>query len=214
MKLRSEIVGAFIDAVYAIAATILALEIPSELSDGKFGIELVTEVSFEYGVAFLLLFAFWLQHRIINGLTETTERLGLLMNAIILMLVCLIPRATKLVFQYGDDVSAMDIGLALSGKAKWTTSEFVDIFYVVVVVVADLCMLLLLCVNRKNASTPELPTLSASKRIISAVVLVVMGASFLFPIENRYFLLIIPVLLFFEYEILLLVRHFGRPRPS
>ena len=58
LELSKEAVGTFIDAVYAIAVTILALEVPSELT-GSFAIGSLAEMLVEYALSFLILFAFF-----------------------------------------------------------------------------------------------------------------------------------------------------------
>lgn len=216
IQLRGETVGAFIDAVYAIAVTILALELPSQLPDGAFGFELFIDVLIEYAVAFILLFAFWLQHRRINGLVEWVERTGFLVNAVVLMLVCLVPRATKLVFEHGGDVTMAQLrGTLLEGRG-WTEAELVDLFYVIVVVLIDLGLLLLLRINRDESEGEELVRLRVSKRTVTGLLLIVTLTSFVLPVENRYFLLVIPVVLFFEQELsrLLPGGAGGRPRAA
>ncbi len=201
MELKGETVGTFIDAVYAIAVTILALELPSEISNGGLDLQMFSGVVLEYGVAFFLLFAFWLQHRRINGLVEVVERLGLVVNATILMLVCLVPRATKLVFDYGEDVTVHAIRQSIVGNG-WTRAELVDLFYVGVVVLLDLAIIVLLSINsRHHESSRRITQLRVSKRAISVILLAVLVSSFLLPVENRYFLLVVPVMLFFEADL-------------
>ena len=212
MQLRNEIVGAFIDAVYAIAATILALEIPSELPGEEFGLELFSDMLVEYSLAFLLLFALWLQHRRINGIVETISRFRLFINALILLLVCLVPRATKLMFEYGDDVTLGALEGTLFQGSGWTTAELVDLFYVVLVIFIDLGILALLYVTGRQAETKELNRLQISKWTVTALLLVVTLTSFLLPVENRYFLIILPVVLFFEQELSTIVVRLARRR--
>jgi uncharacterized membrane protein len=212
MHLRNKMVGAFIDAVYAIAVTILALEIPSELPGEEFGLDYFSDMLVEYAFAFLLLFALWLQHRRINGIVETISRFSLLINALILLLVCLVPRATKLVFEYGEDVTLGALEGTLFQGTGWTTAELVDLFYVVLVMLIDLGILALLYVSGRQAETEELNRLRISKWTVTGLLLVVTLTSFLLPVENRYFLLILPVVLFFEQELSILVVRLARRR--
>ena len=212
MRMRGETVGAFIDAVYAIAVTILALEIPGTLNDGAFGLAEFVGVLVEYAVAFVLLFAFWLQHRRVNGLVEETGRVGLSVHASILMLVCLVPRATTLVFRLGDDVTLRALGDSFLHRAGWTTAEIVDLFYVLVVVAIDLGIMILLRINRRQASAADVQQLHRTKTATSLLLVSVVGTSFLLPLENRYFLLLIPVVLFFENEASRALERFTRAR--
>ena len=196
-RLKGETVGTFIDAIYAIAVTILALEIPGSEPGGTFDIAALADVLTEYAVAFVLLFAFWLQHRRINNLADEVERVGLWMNAAVLLLVCLVPRATTLVFHHADDVTLA----ALIGGAGWTTAEAVDLFYVLVVVCIDLGILGLMHLHRPTVASEELQHLHRTKTTTSIVLVLVVLLSFLLPFENRYFLLVIPVVLFMENEL-------------
>ena len=69
-----EIIGTLIDAVYAIAVTILALDFP-----GEFGEQLTMSDLFKfllhYVVSFFILFALWMQHRRIAGLADLSKTL-------------------------------------------------------------------------------------------------------------------------------------------
>lgn len=209
MKIRAEVVGTFIDAVYAIAVTILALEIPSTIGEGPFQLAEFSGVLLEYAVAFGLLFAFWLQHRRINSLTENASRGGIWTSAAVLMLVCLVPRATTLVFEFGADVTLTALEGSLLHGAGWTTAEAVDLLYVCVVVLIDLGIMMLLRINSGSRSKEYL-RLRRSKLTTTALLVFVVGTSFLLPVENRYFLLVIPIVLFFEDEISALVQRSGR----
>jgi uncharacterized membrane protein len=201
MRMRAETVGAFIDAVYAIAVTILALEIPGSLDKDEFGFVAFAGLLFEYAVAFALLFTFWLQHRRINALREEIGRGGLWLTAFILMLVCLVPRATTLVFEFGENVTLDGLEGSLLSTAGWTTAEAVDLFYVGVVICIDIGILLLLRTTRGATSGDELPQLHRTKVATTVLLVLVVCSSFLFPVQNRYFLLLIPLALFFELEL-------------
>lgn len=212
MRMRSETVGAFIDALYGIAVTILALDIPSSAAR-EGGVAVIVPVLVQYGVAFALLFSFWVQHRRINGLVEEVSRAGLWTTAGILMLVCLVPRATSLVFEFGGDVTVGAITQSMEHRSAWTTAEGVDLFYVGVVLLIDLGMFSLLLLNQRAGAVLEgVEHLRNAKLATTAVLFVVVSASFLLPVENRYFLLAIPILLFFETELSALVMRFTSRR--
>ncbi|MEM9074331.1 MAG: TMEM175 family protein [Myxococcota bacterium] len=188
-SLNNEAMGAFIDAVYAIAITILALEIPSQVESGG---ELARIVG-EYIVTFAILFTFWAQHRRLNADHGTFTRSLLWLNGWIMLLVCLIPRATTMVFEYGGDVTLVDLQGTLLGDQEWTRSELVDVAYIDIVIGADLGLLAL---SR---------TLRRIKAVGTILVLVCLGLSVLLPIPNRYVTLLLPIALFFEKEIIRIV---------
>ncbi len=99
-----EKMGALTDGIYAIAMTILALELPlpdttQELTKSFQDIAFIVV---DYGLTFILLFAFWYNQRRINDLLEIHKRGTLLLNAVILMLVCLVPFSATLLYQLGQ----------------------------------------------------------------------------------------------------------------
>ena len=199
MKMSSEPVGAFVDAIYAIAVTILALEIPGTFGDGG-GFAQFASVLVEYGVAFLILFSLWMQHRRINSMYSEHGRTSLWMTAVALLLVCLIPRATSLVFEHGGDVTFEIFGNVLSGEGDLPSSAWIDLFYVLVVLLSDACLWFLAkrAMALENASSAQALELWGSKKVTSLVMILVAVASFMIPVPNRYFLLVLPVALLFE----------------
>ena len=199
-KVSGEFIAAFIDAVYAIAATILVLEIPGELG-ADFDPAAMGELLLDYAISFVILFALWLQHRRINGEVQRYGQAGLWLNGVVLMLVCLIPRATTFVFEYGGDVTVTQIERSLFHGAAWTVAELVDVFYLIVVLLADLALLALAVVATRGRRDPRAAFLKTSKLAVSAIVLGALSLSLLTPLENRYFLFVIPALLIFERNI-------------
>jgi len=195
--IRRETAGAFIDAIYAIAATILALEIPSDFGEG---INLATfgSLLLDYAMSFLILFALWVQHRRINDFIEPYNLPVLWITALVLLLVCLVPRATTLVFQYGDDVTLAQLEKSLMHGAGWTLAEFVDIFYLWIVLLADWGLLILAILAIREHPDSDAIDLRRSKVTITVALVFVLALSLLLPFENRYFLLLIPLFLIFE----------------
>ena len=198
LELSKEAVGTFIDAVYAIAVTILALEVPGELTE-SFAISSFAEMLLEYALSFLILFALWIQHRRINELnSDLVANTAVWINCVILLLVCLIPRATTLVFNYGGDVTLMQLEASLNHDAGWKLSEIVDLFYIGVVIAADLGLLVLVTWLAGNSTDDDMIRIRRSKKILSALTLGILLLSLLLPLENRSFLLLIPLVLMSE----------------
>ena len=196
--LSKETVGTFIDAVYAIAVTILALEVPGELNS-SFAIGTFVEMLVEYVLSFLILFALWIQHRRINGLNgESVATAVIWINCAVLLMVCLIPRATTLVFDYGGDVTLAQLEGSLNHGAGWTLSEFVDTFYVLLVIAADLGLLVLIGRIARKSADEKAIRIRRSKITVTVLTVGVLLLSLLIPLENRYFLLLIPLALMFE----------------
>ena len=196
--LSKEVVGTFIDAVYAIAVTILALEVPGEFK-GKFAIGSFGEMLVEYVLSFLILFALWIQHRRINGLNgDSVGSAVIWVNGLVLLLVCLVPRATTLVFDYGGDVTLVQLEGSLNHGAGWTLSEFVDFFYITLVLAADLGLLVLIGKISRKSTDDETIRIRCSKITVTVLTVGVLLLSLLIPVENRYFLLLMPLSLMFE----------------
>ena len=197
-SIPKETIGTFIDAIYAIAVTILALQVPDTLAT-EFSISSFGTMLLEYALSFLILFALWIQHRRINDLNHNMVRSTLIwINCLILLLVCLIPRATTLVFAYGGDVTLAQLEASLNHGAGWTLSEFVDIFYITLVIAADLGLLVLVSQSTDKASDEEYKNMRNSKITITVLTVTVLTLSLLLPMENRYALLLIPLALMFE----------------
>ena len=196
--LSKETLGTFIDAIYAIAVTILALEVPSEF-EGNFAFDAFSEVLLEYTLSFLILFALWIQHRRINGLNEASVRNAIIwINCMVLLLVCLVPRATTLVFDYGGNVTLVQLEDSVFHGAGWTLSEFVDVFYVTLVIAADIGLLILVGKIASRTTDDETIRIRRSKLTVTMLTVGVLLLSLLLPLQNRYFLLLIPLALMFE----------------
>ena len=202
--------GAFIDAVYAIAVTILALEIPAELASDS-DLSDLGGVLVDYAISFAILFALWVQHRRINLHIESYAPVGLWLNAGILLLVCLIPRATTFVFNYGGDVTVGQLETALA-KGQWTRAEIIDVAFVLIVLVSDLALIALLYLTPREVRQTKAADIHRSKVTISVLLVLVLAGSFLLPLENRLFLLSLPLFLMLEHRISPLVEFFGRKK--
>ena len=200
MKMSKETVGAFTDAVYAIAVTILALEIPAEL-DSEFSLAGFAGTLLDYAMSFVILFALWLQHRRINDHIAQYNRPAVWITGAVLLLICLIPRATTFVFDYGGNVTVTQIEQSLFHGAGWSRAEIVDITYVGIVLAADFGLLILTCFARTSTEESELLEVRRSKATITILTIIVLGLSFLTPFENRYFLLLMPLALMFEKQL-------------
>jgi uncharacterized membrane protein len=201
---KPEALGGFIDAIYAVAITLLALEIPSEL-DAEFDAGYFGSVLLEYCIAFAVVFAFWVQHRRLNAHVEHLSRGVLWLNAVVLLLVCLVPRATTFVFTYGGDVTVVDFEHALLDGTERSLSELADGLYVLVVLLVDLILLVL--TRKAIPGHPEAPghRIRRAKGVGSVLLAVCLALSLVLPYPNRYFALLLPLMLFFEKEVTTLV---------
>lgn len=203
-SMSNEAIGTFIDAIYAIAITLLSLTVPDQIHSSS-DFEGFASVLTEYAVAFSLLFVFWLDHRRLNSYIESYGRPMLFFLATGLMAACLIPAATALVFRHGDDVTVSVLRKTLSGQSSWSLAEVVDLFYLAVVLGADWSFLMIARLGLRGADGPA-ATIRFSKHVASLALFVLAGLSLLLPVKNRYFVLVLPLVMFAEQELLLLVR--------
>lgn len=123
------------------------------------------------------------------------------MTGLALLLVCLIPRATSLVFEYGGDVTVNQLESSILHGMGWTLAELVDLFYVGIVLAAVLLLLGLAVLVTQGQQGKEAMTMRHSKYTISAAIVLLLILSLLLPVQNRYFLLIIPVALILERDL-------------
>jgi uncharacterized membrane protein len=200
MKMSKENIGAFSDAVYAIAVTILALEIPAEL-DAEFSLTAFAGILLNYAMSFVILFALWLQHRRINEHIQFYNHPAIWITGGVLLLICLIPRATTFVFDYGGNVTIAQLEDSLVHGTGWTRAEIVDITYVGIVLAADLGLLILSRFGRHSEASSQWRDVCRSKITVSVLIIAILALSFLTPVENRYFLLLMPLALMFEKQL-------------
>ena len=192
--MNRERIGALIDAIYAIAMTVLVLNFPviepgDELSKS---IKIFLDIIVDYGLSFTLLFAFWYNQRRINDLVEIHSRLTLWLNGIVLMIVCLVPFSASLLYSFG--------------KASFDYVSFVDLLFTGVCLSVDFFIhMSLWVICRTHLHTPEaepqVVRIVLARRIVTTIVILVMVCSFLLPGYDRITLLALPLLLIFEDEL-------------
>jgi len=197
--MNKEHLGALTDGIYAIAMTILVLELPTIESGEEFNkiISTLPLALIDYGLAFVLLFSFWYNQRRINEFVEAHSRPTLWLNAITLMLICLIPFAASSLYALGSEPTS---GLVLDA------SSFVDLLFIGNVLAVDFCIhLSLWIIYRHHLHQPHLHHqivhLIRVRRITTLIVILFMILSFIAPGKNRIILFVIPLLLIFEEEI-------------
>ena len=199
LSVSKEAMAAFVDAVYAIAVTILALELPGSINNDM-PLTKIGALLGHYAIAFSILFALWVQHRSINFHIDTSGPVALWLNAAILMLVCLIPQATSFVFQYGGNVTAGEI-VQEAVNFNWTLSAVIDVGFITIVLASEIGLVALLHLMPREARATVAANIYRSKVTISILLAMVMAASLFLPFQNRYFLIALPVFLMLEHRI-------------
>jgi uncharacterized membrane protein len=194
LEISKEHLGALMDAVYAIALTILVLELPKPHSAEKL-IELLPAIKADlinYALSFLLLFNFWFNQRNINDLIIKHSRITLWLNGFTLLFICLIPYSTFMLHSNGGN-------------------EYVDLAYMGNCLIVDALIHLTLIFEIRHRAehkhcTIAIKNLSISRQIATFYFIVAMLIAIVSPIPNRDILVLIPLMLIFDKEVLWL-RH-------
>src|SRR3982074_2079689 len=114
---------AFADGVFAIAATLLILNVT--VSGAPLAQELVQiwPSYAAYAVSFLTIGIIWVNHNTVMGQIGRVDRMFLFLNVLFLMFVAFIPFPTRLLAQYinssGGSAAAVAFGVTLTVTAIW-----------------------------------------------------------------------------------------------
>jgi uncharacterized membrane protein len=114
---------AFADGVFAIAATLLILNVT--VSGAPLARELVQiwPSYAAYAVSFLTIGIIWVNHNTVMGQIGKVDRMFLFLNVLFLMFVAFIPFPTRLLAQYinspGASAAAVAFGVTLTVTAIW-----------------------------------------------------------------------------------------------
>jgi hypothetical protein len=94
------------------------------------------------------------------------------------------------------------------GRVGWTQAELVDLFYVALTMITDLLILLQLHPNTKgHAHQDQVREVRLRKVVMTLVLLAGVALSFALPVQNRLVLVLIPLGLVFEVELVKLLGH-------
>ena len=100
---------AFSDGVFAIAVTLLVLEIKvpvlADLPSGSLGVALLRQWPsyFAYLLSFSVILIMWVNHHVLLDLVREVDHGFLYLNGLLLMVITLLPFPTALLAQYGED---------------------------------------------------------------------------------------------------------------
>lgn len=124
---------AFSDAVFAIAITILALEVRVEDPDARLAHALkeIWHVYVAYLLSFLTILIMWLNHHALLLWVRRVEGKLLVANGILLMLVALVPFPTTLVGEYLTRPDAKYAVAAYTGLFFLITLAFLWVWWLV-----------------------------------------------------------------------------------
>jgi uncharacterized membrane protein len=112
---------AFSDGVFAIAATLLILNVVEPTGALGPGLLHIWPSYVAYAVSFVTIGVIWINHHMVVAQIARVDRLFLLVNVIFLMLIAFIPFPTRLLAEHitsdGAQAAALSYGITLTGTA-------------------------------------------------------------------------------------------------
>jgi uncharacterized membrane protein len=123
--MRTDRLETFADGVFAIAATLLILNVDTAIPEGadELGTKLLEAWPsyVGYAVSFLTIGIIWMNHHSVMSLIERVDRRFLLANVVFLMCVAFIPFPTRLLAEHlredGARAAALAYGVTLTATA-------------------------------------------------------------------------------------------------
>ncbi len=193
--MKKEHLGAFIDAIYAVGITMLAMDIPNHLhlESAQAG-ELLKNLHFQYGLTFFMLFSLWFQHRGINEHILKLSFSTISISTIILLIIPLIPSIVELTYKYGYQ----------SGNIlNFNISEKIDLIFISCILIVNLLLDLLasgICMPKNNViEYQQFQKARKNKPIITGLIALIFLAILFIPNANSNLLWIVVFFLFFGY---------------
>jgi uncharacterized membrane protein len=112
--LRPARLEAFADGVFAIAATLLILNVDAQVADGDLGDNLlhIWPSYLAYAVSFVTIGIMWVNHHTVMAQIDRTDRRFLFANIGLLMCIAFVPFPTRLVAEHIRGDGARDAALA------------------------------------------------------------------------------------------------------
>jgi uncharacterized membrane protein len=112
---------AFSDGVFAIAATLLILNVQESGSPLESALLRIWPSYVAYAVSFMTIGIIWINHHAVFGQIDKVNRLFLLLNVAFLMLIAFIPFPTRLLAEHinseGAQAAAVSYGITLTATA-------------------------------------------------------------------------------------------------
>jgi uncharacterized membrane protein len=131
-RLRTGRLEAFSDGVFAIAITLLVLEIavPSGSEDDLLGAFVDQWHSYlAYVVSFATIGLLWLEHAVITEHLERADAMLVRLNLLLLMVVSFLPFPTALIAEYGGDDDAGRVATTVYGITLLVAASLVSLLW-------------------------------------------------------------------------------------
>jgi uncharacterized membrane protein len=193
--MKKEHLGAFIDAIYAVGITMLAMDLPNHLHlESSQTFELVKSLHLQYCLAFFMLFSLWFQHRGINEHILNLSFPIVSISTLILLIVPLIPCMVKIAYQYGYQPGNI---------LNFNISEKVDLIFISCILIVNLLLDLLsseICMPKNNViEYKQFQQIKKNKPIITGLITLIFLIILIIPNANSNLLWIVVFFLFFGY---------------
>jgi uncharacterized membrane protein len=131
-QLRTGRLEAFSDGVFAIAITLLVLElsVPAGSEDDLLSAVFDQWQSYlAYVVSFATIGLLWLEHAVITEYIERANSVLIRLNLLLLMVVSFIPFPTKLLAEYGGDDDAGPVATTVYGITLFVAAALVSVLW-------------------------------------------------------------------------------------
>ena len=102
----------FADGVFAIAATLLVLEIQLPVGDVGHGLRELWPSYFAYGLSFLSIGIMWVNHHVVLTFIREADRAFLFINLFLLMAIAFVPFPTEVFAEHLQKEGAREAALA------------------------------------------------------------------------------------------------------
>lgn len=123
---------AFADGVFAIAATLLILNVDTQIGgSGDLGAQLrhAWPSYIGYAVSFLTIGIMWVQHHSVMAQLDRVDRTFLMLNVLLLMCIAFVPFPTRLAAEHARDHGAKVAALAYGGTLTVTAIFFNGVWF-------------------------------------------------------------------------------------
>jgi uncharacterized membrane protein len=132
LRLRTNRLEAFSDGVFAIAITLLVLElgVPQSSVDDPMGAIAAEWPSYvAYLVSFASVGAIWLEHNTITEHLRNTDTVFIRLNLLLLLVVSFLPFPTGLLSQYHGHLGAERVAVTLYGVTLFAASVMISVLW-------------------------------------------------------------------------------------
>jgi TMEM175 potassium channel family protein len=131
LSLRTSRMEAFSDGIFAIASTLLVLDLAIPAVSSDVGQKLTEEwpIYLAYLVSFATIGQAWLAHSVITEYLDHADRILLRLNLVLLFFVALLPFPTHMLAEYFSSDSAERIAVTVYGLNLLAISGFTSILW-------------------------------------------------------------------------------------